>query len=46
MKWQLMNDKSKLIPVLKHHAMKTHGGEGGWNKAPSILNLGTRWRRL
>jgi hypothetical protein len=34
--------KVKSLYLTKHHAMKTYWGRGGI--APSILDLGTRWR--
>jgi hypothetical protein len=36
--------KGKVVPVLltEHHAMRTYWGSG--DIAPSILDLGTRWR--
>jgi hypothetical protein len=42
-KKKLIYIKVKLyLRLTKHHAMKTYWGSGGI--APSILDLGTRWR--
>jgi hypothetical protein len=39
--WLTKYHPMKTYPVLKHHYMKTYGGDGGI--APCILSLGTRW---